>query len=75
VDLGTYQRSADEAWLSGFLSGYTLSTPGLRQAASEIDPDDAMASLNDYCRDHPDDPVVDAATAVANGLRGRSASH
>jgi hypothetical protein len=70
---GASQTSADEAWLSGFLTGYAASNPRLRDALSEVDPDAAMASVNDYCRDHPRDQVVDAATVVANSLKDGAA--
>jgi len=64
-----------EAWLSGFLSGYIASNATSRDAVSEVDPEAAAAWVGNYCKDHPHDRVIDAATAFLNDLRSRSATH
>jgi hypothetical protein len=74
----TYQPdepAIDEAWLSGFLSGYSASNVTSRDAVSEVDPDSAVAWVGNYCKDHPHDKIVDAAAALVKDLRSRSASH
>ena len=72
VDLGLYDSHAQEAWLSGFLSGYGAADRGV--AVSGIDPDSAVEWVSNYCRDHPEDKVTDAATALVTDLGRRTGS-
>jgi hypothetical protein len=75
VDLGLYDLHAQEAWLSGFLSGYGASSADREAVVSGIDPDSAVEWVRNYCRDHPADKAIDAATAFVTDLGRRAASH
>jgi hypothetical protein len=53
------------AWIQGFLTGYNDFAPGGGHITKGMElPGDVLSWTDNYCKDHPDDPVVRAAVAL-----------
>ncbi len=64
------QRAA-EAWILGFITAYNFYVPGLSNVAKGTDVVGREAWIDNYCRDHPLDKIVDATEALIKHLKTR----
>jgi hypothetical protein len=66
LDYATYQT-----WLTGYLTGINLETPGLVNILSQTDLAGAMGWINNYCQQHPTGSFSDAAQGLVTFLQGK----
>ena len=71
---GTYRRpdtSGYMGWVEGFISGLNYMASTNRTAGQDLEPEDRLRWILNYCKEHPHEELLSAALAFRDDLIAR----